>query len=522
VEILRQLVSAADRRRRTTKVEANGMAGQSRTLYRRDFLKGASVGAAALLAARSAAAQTPEATPSAPAASSSGKTIRVLVVGDPFQFALDKIKNDFTTQTGINVEMENLAYDQLNARLATSFVSGTPDADVVTVDQMWTGQYSDSGWIIPLDDYISRDADTNIQDFIPEVLYSLNTWRGRMVTLPIAAYGQGVVYRKDVFEANSIEAPPTDVANAAGWTWERYREIAKSLQGTDFEGTNLFGTVVCGAQPVPIVHMYTQLAASFGARWFKSFPTPPWDFTPTINSPQNVEALTFYKSLYDLSPPEAINYVWFDAGTRFSQGDIGLFYWWTPYFYLTKSDGYMTGTPSVVQDTLGYGVLPKVSDDAEQTVSLGGWSLGIPSSAANQEEAWQFVKWATGAEAQKKMALVPDFNYSFSDFARMSLYSDPELQEIYPYLDLQLKIMQQGNGKAVRPPAPGYTTLEGVYGLQLNQALTGALTPEDALATTETLWQNILAGLLLVPYSGESYDDTLENTQALIDKLAGS
>ena len=277
---------------------------------------------------------------------------------------------------------------------------------------------------------------------------------------------------------------PTDAADAAGWTWDHYREIAQSLQGTDFEGTNLFGTVVCGAQPVPIVHMYTQLAASFGARWFKSFPTPPWDFTPTINSPENVEALTFYKSLYDLSPPEAINYVWFDAGTRFSQGDIGLFYWWTPYFYLAKSDGYMTGTPSVVQDKSG-----RHAAESERRcradVSLGGWSLGIPSSAANQEEAWQFVKWATGAEAQKNMALVPDFNYPFSDFARTSLYEDLN-SRIYPYLDLQLKIMQQGNGKAVRPPAPGYTTLEGVYGLQLNQALTGALTPEDAIAATES------------------------------------
>ena len=247
------------------------MARQNRTLYRRDFLKAASGGVAALAGSpfgggADARGRTRR--------ELTGKTIRVLVVGDPFQFALDKIKDDFTAQTGINVEMENLAYDQLNARLATSFVSGTPDADVVTVDQMWTGQYSDSGWIIPLDDYISRDADTNIQDFIPEVLYSLNTWRGRMVTLPIAAYGQGVVYRQDVFEANSIEAPPTDAADAAGWTWDRYREIAESLQGTDFEGTNLFGTVVCGAQPVPIVHMYTQLAASRGARWFQSFPTP--------------------------------------------------------------------------------------------------------------------------------------------------------------------------------------------------------------------------------------------------------
>jgi multiple sugar transport system substrate-binding protein len=492
------------------------MSKQSPSLYRRDFLKAAAGGAAGLMASRSAVAQTPEA-----ASSSAGKTIRVLVVGDPFQFALEKILDQFTAATGVNVAYEVLNYDQLNARLATSFVSGTPDADVVTVDQMWTGTYSDSGWIIPLDDFISRDTDTNIKDFIPEVLYSLNTWRGRVVTMPIGAYGQGVVYRKDVFEANGLDELPTDAAGAPGWTWDRYREIAAGLNGTDFEGTSMFGTVVCGAQPVPIVHMYTQLAASRGVRWFTNFPNAPWDFTPTINSPENVESLEFYKSLYDLSPPESINYVWFDAGTRFSQKDIGLFFWWTPYFYLTKNDGYMTGTPSGLEDVLGYAVLPKLSDDSEQVTSLGGWSFGIPSSSANQEEAWQFIKWSTGADAQKQMGLLPDFNYQFSDFSRVSLYEDPELQEIYPYLDLQLSILRQGNGKIVRPPAPGYTTLEGVYGLQLNQALSGGMTPAQAVETTGTLWQNILSGLLLIPYSGESYDDTLENTQALIDRLAG-
>jgi len=463
------------------------MAGRNGTLFRRDFLKGAAGGVAAgLLTARAAAAQTPAATPAAaPASSQAGKTIRVLVVGDPLQFALQKITSDSTAKTRINVTLENLAYDALNARLATSFISNTPDADVVTVDQMWTGQYSDSNWIISLDDYISRDKDVDINDFIPNVIYSLNTWRGKMMTLPIAAYGQGVVYRKDIFEANSIPAVPTDASNAAGWTWDRYKEIATSLKGKQADGKTLFGTVICGAQPVPIVHMYTQLAASQGVRWFKNFPRSPWDFTPTINSPENVAALTFYKALYDLSPPEAINYVWFDAGTRFSQGDIGLFYWWTPYFYLVKNDGYMTGKPSVVQDKLGYGVLPKLKDDAPQTISLGGWSLGIPSSSPNHDAAWEFIKWATGVEAQKKMALLPDYNYQFSDFARASLYQDADIRKIYPYLDMQLKIMQQGDGKVVRPPAPGYTTLEGVYGLQLNQALSGGLSPADALKATD-------------------------------------
>jgi multiple sugar transport system substrate-binding protein len=190
------------------------MPARNRAIIRRDFLKGATGGVAALLAARSAAAQTPA---PEPASSSAGKTIRVLVVGDPFQYALEKVKDEFTALTGINVEMENLAYDQLNARLATSFVSGTPDADVVTVDQMWNGQYSDSGWIIPLDDYIARDTDINIKDFIPEVLYSLNTWRGKIVTLPVAAYGQGVVYRKDILRRMaSIRCRPTRTTRLVG------------------------------------------------------------------------------------------------------------------------------------------------------------------------------------------------------------------------------------------------------------------------------------------------------------------
>ncbi len=80
--------------------------------------------------------------------------------------------------------------------------------------------------------------------------------------------------------------------------------------------------------------------------------------------------------------------------------------------------------------------------------------------------------------------------------------------------------MAQGNGKIVRPPMPIYSTLEGIYGLQINKVLAGAATPEQSLAETDTLWRNALTGNMLLPYQLESYDDTLENTIALIDSLA--
>jgi len=489
-------------------------------LSRRQFLQ-ATAGGAALLGLAGCVA--PVALPvqnssGAGAAAKAVDEIRVLVVGDPFQFALEKIIGSFTEQTGVKVNLESLSYDALNARLAASFVSGSSDADVVTVDQMWNSQYYDNQWIVALDDFIKRDADINLGDFIPEVLYSLNTWRGHVVTLPIAAYAQGTMYRTDVFDTLGLTPPPKNAASAGDWTWDTYMDQVKQINGQKVGDTSIYGTVVCGSQPVPIVHMYSQLGASYGARWFKQFPAAPWDFTPTINSPENLAALKAYKSLYEMSPAEAINYVWFDAGTRFSQGDIGMFYWWTPYFYLVKNSGYMTGEKAKTIDLYDVGMLPKAAG-RDPLVSLGGWSLGMPSSTDKKQAAWDFIKWATGAAAQKQMALVPDYNYQFSDFARQSLYQDAEIKAIYPYLDVQLELMHQGDGKLVRPPMPIYTSMEGIYGLNLNQVISGAVTPEVGLQTTDTLFTNVLKGNFMVPYQMESYDDTLANTEKLLASL---
>jgi multiple sugar transport system substrate-binding protein len=496
-----------------------------KAISRREFLKVAGLGVAAAgvstLVAQPALTQTALAAGIRPRTRKQAKEIRVLVVGDPFQFALEKVLDDFTAETGIKVNLESLSYDALSARLVTSFVSQTPDADVVNVDNIWSGQFFDNGWIIALDDYIKGDPDVNLKDFIPEVLYSFNIWRGRFVSLPVAAYCMGVLYRTDVFEKAGLEPPPTDPDKAAGWTWDKYLEIVKQLQGMEMDGTKLYGTVIVGAQPVPIVHMYSGLAASRGVRWFKRFPEAPWDFEPTINSPENIESLKFYKALYELSPAESINYIWFDAGTRFAQGDIGMYFWWSPYFYLANNDGYMSGKPSKIVGKFDIALLPKLRDDAPQIVSLGGHSWGIPSTSRKQDEAWQFIKWSCSAKTQKKMGLVPDYNYQFADFSRVSLYQDTELKAVYPFLDTQLKLMLQGNGKISRPPMPLYSTLEGIYGLYLNKTLAGVTTPEESLKEADALFRNALSGNFMLPYNRPDYDDTLENAKKLIESLAG-
>jgi multiple sugar transport system substrate-binding protein len=449
-------------------------------------------------------------------AAGEAKTVRVLVVGDPFQFAMEKILDQFTAKTGINVEFESLGYDALQQRLVSAFVAKSADADVIAVDQMWTGQYLDNGWVQPLDDFIKADSDFDINAFIPEVVHSQSAWRGQLGTLPLAAYGQGVIYRRDVFDSLGLDAPPADPT--ASWTWDKYLETVQAINGQNVGGTDMYGTVIVGQQPVPIVHMFTQLAASHGARWFAQFPEAPWDFTPAVDSAQNIAAANMYKQLFDLAAPESINYNWFDAGTRFSEGDIGMFYWWSAYFYLVKNSGYMSGEPSPIKDLYEIAALPQ-ADGVDPVNSIGGWSLGMPSTAGDPDAAWEFIKWATGAEAQKAMGMLPDYGFQYSDFPLESLYEDGDLLEIYPYLPTQKKLLSQGNGKLVRPPMPIYASLESVYGLQLNKILGGG-DPKATLEEATSLFTNVLSGNFMLPYSGESFDDTLASTKALMAELS--
>ena len=252
----------------------------------------------------------------------------------------------------------------------------------------------------------------------------------------------------------------------------------------------------------------------------KSFPAAStWDFTPTIDSPENLEALNTFVELYKLSPPESVNYNWFDAGMRFAKGNIGMFYWWTPYSYLCRKDGYMSGKDSVIADKIGIVRLPQ-QPGKQQVVSIGGHSLGMTANTGDKEGCWQFIKWATSAKTQKAMALYTKYGYQFSDFARPSLYRDPDLLKIYPYLPEQMSDLEHGDGKIVRPPCPVYTTLEGIYGLNLNKVLAGDLQPAAALKESSSFFSTILKGNFLLPYKLASYDDTLDATKQLMASLA--
>jgi len=441
-------------------------------------------------------------------------TINVLSVQDPFFFPLEKLVPEFEKETGIKVNLQPLSYDEIHAKLVSSFVAGTKGIDCITSDLMWIPQYAENDWIVPLTPYIERDKEeVKINEFQPQTLYS-HEWNGDFYTLPITSYSHMVYYRKDLFEKAGLKLPPTEKAD--WWTWDKYMEYVRKL---DELGEEIYGTVIIGAQPVPVVHMYTGLALSKGVRWYKQFPKAPWDFTPTINTKESIESLKYFNELYDHSPKESINYLWFDAGTAFATQDIGMYYHWGPYGSLHDYAGYMSKDPSPNAGKYGVGILPQ-QPGKEELGSLGGWGLAIPKYSVNKEEAWRFIKWATSKETQKAMGLTPSPGYVFNCFVRTPLFEDKDLLEHYPYLSVHRYSVEHANGKLSRPPVNVYSTLEAIYGLNINKLLCGQETLEGALVNTQSEFERVLKENSLIPFNGESYDDTMENLIKFIEKLS--
>ncbi len=460
----------------------------------------------------------PSANPHLLRAAAQGTSITVMMIEDPFYFQLSKVVPQFEKSTGITVKLEPVSYDAMHARMVNAAVTKSSAFDALTPDSMWVSEFANNGWIVPLDDYIRADrSQVQPADFIPSVMWSLDEWNGHMYTLPVAAYGQDVLYRTDVFKALHLTAPPTSPADASRWTWSQYMSDVHAITGHTIGGTKLFGTVIAGQQPSPIMHMYSQLAASLGARWFKTFPgSKTWNFTPAIDSATNIKAITMFRDLYRNSPPQAVSMNWFEAGTAFAQGNVGMMYWWTPYNYLVDKAGYEVPQSSPIVGKYSVGLLPQ-QPGTPQTTSIGGYGLAVSSFSQKKDAAFKFVAWATSAHTQLEMALQK--GYQFDDFARSSLYHNSAAIAHYPWLPTQLQVMQSGNGKAVRPPIPIYYVLEGLYGTALNDAIRGKTAPAAAAASVESQFKSVLGDDSYLPFSGTSYADTLANTVALLKHL---
>ena len=269
------------------------------------------------------------------------------------------------------------------------------------------------------------------------------------------------MHRTDLFEnADEMAAFESQYGRALAFpeTWDEFTEVAKFFTRPD---KNLYGTTLMPGNGDWATDDFKTLLAAWGGDGYMVSD----DFTLAFNSPEGVEALTYYADLINkdkVTPPGVTSFSWDDASAAFTSGltAIGM-------NYHTE-----VLTPDV-EGNISYALVPK---QVTRGPHFGTWMLSVNKASKNKEWAYRAANWFTSGPTQTKM-LAAQLHPS-----RKSVYeaakTDENASKFGNFYDILGQSLALGVG---RPRLTNYGAVDKEIWVAVNSAATGAMTPEEAL-----------------------------------------
>ena len=312
---------------------------------------------------------------------------------------------------------------------ATSFLSGDASYDIVYCDSIWVAKFAAAGWLRDLTDRLTV---SDRLDFLPAELEA-GSYRNKLYRMPAFTDAGVLYYRKDL-----VEKPPE--------TFAELFEVAAALKTPD-----RWGFLWQGKQYEGLVTVFLEVLWGYGGDWIDAETREV-----KLDSPEAVEALRFLRSTVGTVSPLAVTtYTEEDTRNIFQNGRAVFLRNW-PYVWTL-----MQRSDSPLKNSVG--IAPMVHAPGQASVAtLGGWGFGISSFSRDPERAWQFVEFVTRPEqlreVQRRQGRIP---------SRRSLIP-PEM----------LSVLASARA---RPPIPEYAQASDILQRWLSAALTGSVSPEQAI-----------------------------------------
>jgi multiple sugar transport system substrate-binding protein len=335
------------------------------------------------------------------------------------------------------------------------------------MDVIWTAEFAEAGWVLPLSDDPARRAEADATtDTLPGPL-STATWRHRLYAAPVSTNTQLLWYRPDL-----MNRPPE--------TWSAVLDEAARLHASG--GPSWIGVQANQNEGV-VVWFNTLLESAGGQVLSDDGNTVTLTDTPAHRT-ATVSALKIMKSVAT-APGADPSVTRADAGTArlaFEQGKAALEVNW-PYALASMLENAVKGgvpflplnrrpdlagsvnnvgsfTPTDQQfreaydasrKVFGFAPYPSVQPGRPAKVTIGGLNLAVSKTTRHKAEAYEAIRCLRDASNEKYISLeggVPA--------VRTSLYADPQFQAKYPMYEI---IRRQLVDPAVRLATPVYQSV---------------------------------------------------------------
>ena len=320
------------------------------------------------------------------------------------------------------------------------------DCDVFRSDVIWTAEFASQGWLYDMTPYIEGRKDEFIQPSIDTATYEGKIWGVPHYTNAALLY-----YR-------------TDKIDSAPATWQEVYKQAADTGGIVFQGAAYEG-LTCD---------WLEIAYAAGGSVISEDGKKA-----TIDSPENVAATKLMAdAVKSGAAPKAVStYMEPESLTAWQTGKPSMMRNW-PYAYGLSQD-----TPKL-KGKFDVAPLPSF-EGAGKAAILGGGNNVISVYSKNPGGALAVVDFLAQQDWQTQLT---------ADFSQASplkaTYDQPEVKKAIPFSDSLRQALEQAKP---RPVSPVYPQISQAIYKNVNRALSGQSSPEDAMKQAQSDIDNALS-----------------------------
>nr|WP_156744393.1 ABC transporter substrate-binding protein [Mycobacterium sp. E740] len=354
--------------------------------------------------------------------------------------------------------------DDQRLQLARRLTGNDKTLDVMALDVVWTAEFAEAGWALPLSDDPAGQAEADANaNTLPGPLQTA-TWQGKLYAAPITTNTQLLWYRADLmseppatWDGMVAEATRLHAAGEPSWI---------AVQGKQYEGLVVwFNTLLESAggqvlsddgETVTLTDTPEHRAATVKAlQVIKDVATAP-GADPSVTQTDETTArlaLEQGKAALEVNWPYVLPSLLENAvkgGVSFlplnndpalagSINDVGTF---------SPTDEQFDAALEASRKVFGFARYPGVRPGEQARVTIGGLNLAVANTTQHRAEAFEAIRCLRDVENQRYTSVEGGL-----PAVRASLYTDPAFQKKYPQYDV---IREQLTNAAVRPATPVY------------------------------------------------------------------
>lgn len=393
--------------------------------------------------------------------------------------SIGELAKEYEKETGVKIQIHPYEFQTALNKTILDFESSKPEYDLVMGIFYNHGKYYENKYITPFSDFKNITPKVPVSNFYKPLQEVSMTYKDEVIGYPFSAQTMFLWFRKDLFEntkeqANfkdmfGYELPIPDEHNLLNW--EQYKDIAKFFtrkKGDELGGVrledNFYGTTLQLKRHPSSFYELTNFIYSFGGSFFNE------NGEPDLVNEANIEALEYYLSLKEFSPPGVTQFTWDDALALMQQDKIAMTIMWSD-----APSALDDPKQSKVVGKVGYSLVPVKKGVNKKVAVFGGWSFLINSKGKHQEEAYKFIQWACSPDVQLKWAKMGGLP------ASKNIFEDEEYLSI-PYMKAQNEALKNLVSWP-RDPNAEYFITKGEEAL--SKAAINEMTPKEALEWLE-------------------------------------